>query len=91
MRGFKMDDVDHDSDVAEKDGDGGVTANNQAGQTEQEILDDAAGLTTFDVQFKCSTTVEASTPEEAHTLACRYWDEHRKRTTDELNIVIRPL
>ncbi len=34
--------VDHDSDVAEKDGYGNVTANNPDGQTEQQILDEAA-------------------------------------------------
>lgn len=94
-----MNDVDHDSNVAEKDGYGNVTANNQDGQTQQEILDEAAtedggsatGRGTYDVQFKCSTTINASTPEEAHSLACRYWDEHTKQTTDELNITVNLL
>ena len=92
-----MDNPDVDKDVAQKDGYGGVTANNQDGQTEQEILDDVAReddrdrRTTYDIQFKCSTTIEANTQEEAHSLACKYWDEHKKRTTDELNIAVRLL
>lgn len=102
-----MNNPDTDKDVAQKDGYGNVTANNQDGQTEQEILDEAAaedgdvteqqeqdggaGLGTYDIQFKCPTTIEASTPEEAHSLACKYWDEHKKRTTDELNIAVRLL
>ncbi len=94
--------TDVNSEVADKNDYGDVTAKNQDGQTEQEILNDATSeqeieapqnsdITTYDIQFKCSTTVDAHTHDEAYVLACRYWDEHQKRTTDELNITIRPL
>ena len=85
--------VDRNPNVADKNEQGDVTAKNQDGQTEQQIMDDAqaADRTTYDIQFKCSITVEANSEEEAHSFACRYWDEHPKRTTDELNIIINLL
>ena len=83
--------TDFNPDVTDKNAEGDVTAHNQGGQTEQQILDEAAERTIYDIQFKHSTTVEASSQEEAHSLACRYWDEHPKRTTDELNIEVKEL
>ena len=83
--------TDFNPDVADKNAEGDITAKNQDGQTEQEILDEAAERTIYDIQFKHSTTVEAYSEEAAYSMACGYWNMHRKRTADEMNIAIRPL
>ncbi len=78
---------EHDADVAERDIDGDVTANNQDGQTEQEILD-KANAKGYKATFSETITVEACNRDEAFIKARNYWDALRKLTSTEVDITV---
>ena len=95
-----MNDVEHDADIAKRDSDGGVTANNQAGQTEQDILDDAetedtdgTGAeditdTSYDVTFTSTIMVRASDADAAVREASGQWNSRQRFATDMLIAIV---
>ncbi len=80
-----MNNVEHDAEVAEKDSDGNVTANNQDGQTAQEIADDAetAESANYDVTFTHIITVDAVDIDDAVSIASSQWNS-RQRYANEM-------
>ena len=88
-----MKEPQHDGEAAEKDIDGDVTANNQDGQTEQEILDEAdtkddADTKGYEVCFKETITIEACSRDDAFIKARCYWDSNPKPVSTELDVTI---